>query len=97
MLEYKLSPKAEKYIKKLKDQELKRRFREAMKKIRNDPGIGQPKKGDLAGAIGYDVYYNATNYEVAYMIIENSLVIFVLIGPRENFYNELRLYIKKYL
>ena len=46
--------------------------------------------------IGYDVFYNKTNYEISYKIYEineNSIII-ILIGTRENFYNELKNYIK---
>lgn len=46
--------------------------------------------------IGYDVYYNKTNYEISYKIceIDGKDIIIILIGTRENFYDELKKYIK---
>lgn len=98
MYDYKPSPKAERYIKKLKDKKLKR-FMEAIKKIRMDPSIGTAKKGDLAGCLGYDVSYEGINYEIAYIIDETEykLLIIILMGTRENFYQELKNYGDKYL
>lgn len=47
MLDYKISPKAEKYIKKLKDKELKDKFRNAITAIRQNPAVGTLKKANL--------------------------------------------------
>lgn len=96
MYEIRFSPKAEKFLKKIKDKKLKEAFHEAIIKIAKNPFIGQAKKGDLSGIYGYDVYYNKTNYEISYGIYEeqNKKVIVILIGTRENFYNELKKYIK---
>ena len=58
-----------------------------------DPYVGEEKKGDLSGCYGYDVYYKGTNYEIAYFIGENEegdLVVVILAGTRENFYEELK-------
>jgi mRNA interferase RelE/StbE len=99
MYDYKPSPKVERYIRKLKDKNLKKAFMEAIKKIRIDPSIGTAKKGDLAGCLGYDVSYEGINYEIAYIIdeTEHQLLIIVLIGTRENFYKELKNYADKYM
>jgi len=45
---------------------------------------------------GYDVYYSGTNYEIAYLIYETpeQKIIIVLAGSRENFYEQLKRYIK---
>lgn len=97
MLDFRISPKAEKYIKKIKDNELKAKIREAIIKIRNDPYIESPKKRSLSGILGYDIYHGATNYEIAYEIaeIEGKIIIIIMAGIRENFYSELEKYIKK--
>ena len=58
----------DKFIKKLKDKKLKELYRNAVDKIREDYTLGDPKTGDLAGYYGYDIYYNKTNYELAYTI-----------------------------
>lgn len=87
---------AERYLKKVKEKNLKAAFFIALKKIADDPYIGELKTGDLAGIYCYDVFYNRTNYEIAYQIFEkdNRLVIVLLAGTRENFYEELKRYIK---
>lgn len=97
MLDFRISPKDEKYIKKIKDQELKAKFRKAIIEIRKDPSVGSPKKGNLSGIRGYDIYYSGTNYEIAYEVIEyqGAMIIIILAGTRENFYAELDKYIKK--
>lgn len=97
MLDYKLSPKAESYFKKLKDKQLKKIYYEAILAIRTDPSIGRQKKGNLRGIYGYDIYYDGKNHEIAYEIIEQDgeLIIIILAGTRENFYEELDMYIRK--
>ena len=83
-------------IKKLKDKKLKTLYREAIDKICNDYTIGEAKTGDLSGFYGYDIYYNKTNYELAYTIerVGEELVVVVMAGTRENFYDQLKRYIK---
>ena len=41
-----------------------------MEAIAQDPYTGESKTRDLSGIYGYDVYYNKTNYEIAYRIYE---------------------------
>ena len=96
MLPVRFDPPAAKFIKKLKDKKLKKLYQEAIDKIREDYTIGERKTGDLSGFYGYDIFYNKTNYELAYTIenIDGEMVIIVMAGTRENFYNELKLYIK---
>lgn len=62
------TPMAEKYFKKLRDKQLKIAFKEAILSIRKNPNIGEVKTGDLKGIYGLDIYYNRTNYELAYRI-----------------------------
>lgn len=44
----------------------------------------------------YDVYYSKTNYELTYRIYEDDgqMVVVILAGARENFYDELKRYMK---
>ncbi|MBQ7605370.1 MAG: type II toxin-antitoxin system RelE/ParE family toxin [Firmicutes bacterium] len=95
-------PPAAKYLKKLKDKKLKELYKEAIKKVCEDPYVGEAKKGDLEGTYGYDIYYNRTNYELAYTIErcemtnsdETELIVVIMAGTRENFYEELKRYLR---
>jgi len=97
MYQVNFSSQASKYFKKLKDKQLKAEFLEAIKKISENPYIGEMKKGDLSGIYGLDVRYDGINYEIAYLIeeIEGKIVVIILAGTRENFYEELKRYYKK--
>ena len=96
MYDVRFLPQAEKYFRKLKDKALKELFAQALRAIAKDPYSGQEKKGDLSGVFGWDVFYAGTNYEIAYRIYEENeqLVIVVLAGTGENFYEQLKRYIK---
>jgi len=65
--------------------------------IRENPDIGDAKTGDLKGLYSLDVYNNRINYELAYRIshLENgAMVVIIMAGTRENFYKELKRYMK---
>lgn len=96
MTEVRFLPSAAKFIKKLKDKKLKRLFQEAIDKIRVDYTVGEAKTGDLSGVFGYDIYYNKTNYELAYMVeyLEDEIIVIIMAGTRENFYDQLKHYMK---
>lgn len=97
MTEIRFLPPAAKFIKKLKDKKLKRLYQEAIDKIWEDYTVGEAKMGDLSGVYGYDIYYNKTNYELAYTVefLENAVVIVIMAGTRENFYDQLKQYMRK--
>jgi len=89
-------PPAKKYFKKLRDKVLKKKFEAAISEIRQDPAVGERKVGDLAGIYGYDIYHDSTNYEIAYKLDtldDGTVVIIILAGTRENFWNEIKRYI----
>lgn len=96
MYEILFSSAAERFFKKLKEKPLKEAYKTALLKLRENPYIGQPKRGDLSGIYGFDVKYKGINYEIAYTINENNgkKVIVLLAGTRENFYEQLKRYIK---
>jgi len=90
-------PPAEKYFKKLRDKELKHKYKTALEALCKDPFIGCEKSGDLSGICGYDIYHNKTNYEIAYRIYEltdGRRIVVIMAGTRENFWNAVKRYIK---
>lgn len=96
MAEVLFLPPAAKYLKKLTDKRLKALYREAIDRIRADHTVGEAKTGDLRGIYGYDIYYNKTNYELAYRVEyrEDKIIVIILAGTRENFYDQLKRYMK---
>ena len=95
-VEVRFLPPAARFFKKLKDKRLKALYQAAIDEIRHDHMVGQMKAGDLAGVYGYDIYYNKTNYELAYTVEyrDNKIIVVILAGTRENFYDELKRYMK---
>jgi len=89
-------PPAARFLKKIKEKPLKLAFQKAIDDIIQNPYIGDPKTGDLSGVYCCGFFYNKTNYELAYTIIEENdeTVVVILAGTRENFYNELKRYMK---
>lgn len=89
-------PPAACYLKKLKEKPLKDKFQKTIDQILLNPNFGEPKTGDLSGIYCCDLFYNKTNYELAYTIIEESgeTVVVILAGTRENFYAELKRYMQ---
>ena len=87
-------PPAAKFIKKIKNKNLKALFHKNLLEIAKNPYIGERKTGDLQGLFCYDFYYNKVNYEVAYTIEEDpeKVVVVILSGSRENFYEQLKRY-----
>lgn len=96
MTDVRFLPPAAKYLKKLKDKKLKTLYQQAIDKIREDHTIGEPKTGDLSGVYGYDIFYNKTNYELAYTVEyeDDKIIVVIMAGTRENFYDELKRYMK---
>lgn len=97
MTEVRFLPPAAKFIKKLKDKKLKNLYHDAVDKIREDYTVGEAKTGDLSGVYGYDIYYNKTNYKLAYTVeyLENVVVVVIMAGTRENFYDQLKQYMRE--
>lgn len=97
MTELVFLPPAAKFIKKIKDKRLKSLYQEAVDKIREDHTVGEVKTGDLSGIYGYDIYYNKTNYELAYTVeyTADKVIVVIMAGTRENFYEQLKQYWKQ--
>ena len=90
-----LSKSSQKFIKKLKDKNLKNKIKDGLDKIKDDYTLGERKTGDLKGFWSLDIFYNKTNYEICYEVKEEEgrIIIVVMIGTIENFYKELKRYI----
>ncbi|MFD1318951.1 type II toxin-antitoxin system RelE/ParE family toxin [Loigolactobacillus zhaoyuanensis] len=84
-------PRVIKYLKKIKDRHLKELF---IDKIYTDiavnPTIGEATSGDLAGFRSLGFKYARTAYRIAYIIDDATIVIIILVGAHENFYQELK-------
>jgi molybdopterin synthase catalytic subunit len=89
-------PPAAKYLKKIKDKNLKIEYQKAIDKVLMDHTVGEAKTGDLSGIYGCDIYYNKTNYELAYTLEyqDERVVVVIMAGTRENFYDQLKRYMK---
>ncbi|MCL2708004.1 MAG: type II toxin-antitoxin system RelE/ParE family toxin [Defluviitaleaceae bacterium] len=96
MFEVNYTKAAERYLKKINDKKLLEAFKTAIGKLIIDPYVGVLKTGDLRGIYGFDVRYGGVNYELAYRIYDksNRLIVVLLAGTRENFYDELKRLIK---
>lgn len=97
MLAIKPSKPFEKSLKKLvkSNRHLLPLLTDAIHSIRVQPYIGDAKTGDLRGIRCVDIYYQRTNYELAYSLEEDEdgnpiIVLLLLVGTRENFYKELK-------
>lgn len=97
MTEVRFLPPAAQYIKKLKGKRLKRQYQEAVDRIREDYTVGEAKTGDLSGVYGYEIYDSKNNYELAYTVEYfwggGTIVVIILAGTRENFYDQMKQYI----
>ncbi|MBN1298185.1 MAG: type II toxin-antitoxin system RelE/ParE family toxin, partial [Actinobacteria bacterium] len=65
-------PAAARFLKKIKEKSLRLVFQKAIDEIIKNPYSGEPKTGDLLGVYSYNFFYNKTNYEIAYTIIEGN-------------------------
>ena len=98
LLSFELLPGVRSYFKSIKkDKPLLGKFQEAIKALRLDPSLGDAKSGDLSGVSSFDIRHNKTSYELAYFVEEQEngeLLLIILAGTRENFYDELKKYMK---
>ena len=65
-----------------------------VEKIAANPDLGEAKKGNLSGYRVHKFSYKKQNLFIA-CATQNADIIFFKIGPHENFYRELKKYIKE--
>ncbi len=63
-------------------------------KIIDNPDIGEMKKGDLEGFRIHKFVFQKQEYLVAYKLQKNIMVVY-MIGAHENFYRDLKRYLKE--
>ena len=66
---------------------------QAIKRIAEDPSIGTEKKGDLRGVFVHEFKLKTTQYLLAYRMVAGDLEL-VMIGPHENYYRDMKQYLK---
>ena len=82
----------EKKVKKFRKTEKKLLDKE-IRQIANKPDIGQEKKGDLRGVFVHKFKIHTLQYLLAYRFNIKTLE-FIMIGPHENYYRDLKSNIK---
>jgi mRNA interferase RelE/StbE len=82
----------EQKVKKLLKQE-KEILDQEVRRIAQNPSIGEEKKGDLTGVFVHKFKIKTTQYLLAYRKVGQNLEL-VMIGPHENYYRHLKQYLK---
>ena len=88
-----LSSSFGKKIKKFKKQE-KLELDKEIRKISKSPSIGQEKKGDLRGIFVHKFKIQKKLFLLSYRIVGNDIEL-IMIGSHENYYRDLKSYLKK--
>lgn len=78
--------KLSKHEKALLDDEIKR--------IAENPLIGEEKKGDLKAVYVHKFKIKSLQYLLSYRMIKSDVEL-IMIGPHENYYKELKIYLKR--
>ena len=82
----------EKKVKKMSKPEKDLLDRE-IRRIAEDPSLGEEKKGDLRGVFVHKFKLKTTQYLLAYRKVGEDLEL-LMIGPHENYYRVLKHYLK---
>jgi mRNA-degrading endonuclease RelE of RelBE toxin-antitoxin system len=82
----------EKKVKKMSKSEKNALDRE-VKRIAEDSSLGEEKKGDLKDVFVHKFKLKTTQYLLAYRKVGGDLEL-VMIGPHENYYRDLKQYLK---
>ena len=80
-------------VKKLSKQE-KELLDEEIRKIATNPLIGEEKKGDLRGIYVHKFKIKSLQYLLSYRMIKSDMEL-IMIGPHENYYKDLKSYLKR--
>ncbi len=80
-------------VKKFLKQE-KRILDKEIKRIIENPSVGEEKKGDLRGVYIHKFKIKTIQCLLSYRVINGGLEL-IMIGPHENYYRDLKSYLKK--
>ena len=83
----------ERKVKKLSKPEKKVLDKQVLK-IAENPSVGEEKKGDLRGVYIHKFKIKNTQYLLSYRFVGDDLEL-IMIGPHENYYRDLKNYLKK--
>jgi len=86
-------PRFKRYVKKLPRQ-FQQVILDTVEEVLADPEVGQLKKGDLEGFRVHKFTMGRQLTLIAYKLENNSLVLYQ-VGPHENFYKNLKRYLKE--
>ncbi len=64
-----------------------------IRKILDNPILGQEKKGDLRGIYVHKFKIETTQHLLSYRFVGDALEL-IMIGPHENYYRNLKIYLK---
>lgn len=64
-----------------------------IRKVIQDPSIGSEKKGDLRGVFVHKFKIQNTLYLMSYRMLGEDIEL-IMIGPHENYYRDLKSYLK---
>ena len=62
-------------------------------RVMKEPGIGQEKKGDLRGVYVHKFKIKTFQYLLSYRFVGEDMEL-IMIGPHENYYRDLKSYLK---
>jgi len=71
----------------------KKKLNEQIRKIVDNSSIGSEKKGDLSGVYVHKFKIQTNQYLLAYRFAGKDLEL-IMIGPYENYYRDLKSYLK---
>ena len=80
-------------VKKLSKQE-KELLDDEVRKIAGNPLIGEEKKGDLRGIYVHKFKIKSLQYLLSYRMIKSDMEL-IMIGQHENYYKDLKSYLKR--
>jgi len=80
-------------VKKLSKQE-RELLDDEIRKIADNPLIGEEKKGDLRGIYVHKFKIKSLQYLLSYRMIKSDIEL-IMIGPHENYYKDLKSYLKR--